>query len=434
MSRRLGILIGLVAAVLLLTAPVVSAQATTGRISGVAKDVSLGVLPGVTITVAETGTGYTRTDTTDGNGAYVFVNLPLGNYNVAAELQGFKKALKTGFVLGADGKLTADFHLDVGQFAETVQVVVNSEVVNTVSGELARTVDRGQVQDLALNGRNYMQLATLVPGAPVTNFSALDIMTGLGINTVINGSRNNSNLLTVDGGFNMDSGSNNSQISNVGVDFIEEVNIKTSNFSAEYGRNSGAAINVVTRSGSNKFKGSGFEYLRRDKFDANDWFANLKGVAKASLKYDNFGFSIGGPALKDKLFFFGGLEWKRIDRQTAPTFRTMPSSAQRNGDFSNLTTSLKNPYTGLAFAGNIIPPSMITTDGKALANAPITFTLSMPGIPTVTTDTTTDKLGKATFKTTIPKGASLGQGSATVLVSTTQFGSTQDYTVISIVK
>ena len=123
----------------------------------------------------------------------------------------------------ADGRVTADFRLEVGGMNETVEVTVESETVNTVSGEIARTVDRAQVQSLALNGRNYLQLATLIPGAPDLNPNALDIMTGLGINTSINGSRDNATLLIVDGGFNMDSGSNNSQISNVGVDFIEEV-------------------------------------------------------------------------------------------------------------------------------------------------------------------------------------------------------------------
>ena len=176
--------------------------------------------------------------------------------------------------------------------------------MNTVSGEIARTVDRQQVQDLALNGRNYLQLTTLIPGAPDLNPNALDIMTGLGINTSVNGSRTNATLLTVDGGFNMDGGSNNSQISNVGVDFIEEVAIKTANFSAEYGRNSGAAVNVVTRSGSNEFHGSVFEYHRNEGLDANNYFNNSRNVPRSDLKYNDFGGALGGPVIKDKLFFF----------------------------------------------------------------------------------------------------------------------------------
>jgi len=248
-------------------------------------------------------------------------------------------------------------------------VSVQAETVNTVSGELSRTVDRAQVQDMALNGRNYMQMVTLVPGAPLVDTTApLDIMTGLGINTTVNGSRQNASLLTVDGGFNMDGGSNNSQISNVGIDFIDQVSVKTSNFSAEYGRNSGAAINVVTRSGSNAFKGSVFEYMRRDAWDNNDYFNDLKKIAKPTLTYDDPGFSLGGPLAKDKIFFFGGMEWKRIRRLTSPSTRTLPTSLMRSGNFSQLSATIKDPLTGLAFPGNIIPANRITADGKAIAN------------------------------------------------------------------
>ncbi len=369
MSRRWGIILLLAIVACVATASLASAQATTGRISGSVKDTSGGVLPGVTVTVTEIKTGFTRTDVTDDKGVYTFVNLPLGEYTVAAELQGFKKASKAGFVLVADGRIGADFALEVGAFTETVQVTVASETVNTISGEVSRTIDRGQVQDMALNGRNYMQMVTLVPGAPLVDTTApLDLMTGLGINTSVNGSRTNASLLTVDGGMNMDAGSNNSQISNVGIDFIDQVTVKTSNFSAEYGRNSGAAINVVTRSGTNSYKGSAFEYMRRDAWDQNDYFNNLKKVAKPTLTYDNPGFSLGGPIAKDKIFFFGGMEWKRIRRLTSPSTRTLPTSLMRGGNFSQLSTAIKDPLTGQAFPGNIIPADRITADGRAIAD------------------------------------------------------------------
>jgi hypothetical protein len=367
MSRHLSRVAGLAVAALVL-AGAAWAQTITGRISGTVYDTSRSVLPGVTVSVTETRTGFTQNAVSDANGAFVFVSLPLGDYTVSAELEGFKKAVKSGFVLGADERLTADFLLEVGTFAETVEVSVAAETVNTTSGELSRKVDQAQVQNLALNGRNYLQLTTLIPGVPLLNDSALDIMTGLGINTSINGSRQNANLLTVDGGFNMDSGSNNSQISNVSVDSIQEVSVKTSNFSAEYGRNSGAAINIVTRGGTNKFKGSAYEYARREQWDANDPFASARGVAKPELKYDDFGGTLGGPIMKDKLFFFGGVEWKKIRRFTSPTNRTLPTSAQRSGDFSMISTRIIDPLTGQQFPGNVIPADRITADGKAIAN------------------------------------------------------------------
>jgi carboxypeptidase family protein len=344
------------------------AQSTTGRISGTVLDISNAVLPGVTVTLTEENTGLTRTTTTDPVGAYVFVSLPVGSYTVTAELEGFRKASRSGLQLVADGRVTADFVLQVGAMSELIEVAAAGETVNTVSGEMAKIVDREQVQNLALNGRNYMQLATLIPGSPVLNDNALNIMTDLGINTSINGSRTNQSLLTVDGGFNMDSGSNNSQISNVGIDFIEEVSIKTANFSAEYGRNSGAAINVVTRSGSNQLKGSLFEYVRNDRFDSNDYFNSARGVAKAPLRYNDYGYSLGGPIQKNKLFFFGGEEWKKIRRFSTPTPRTVPTTAMMRGDFSALSAAIKDPRTGQPFPGNIIPPNRITADGRAIAN------------------------------------------------------------------
>ena len=364
-TRRLGVF---VAAAILGFALPLAAQSTTGRISGTVTDAQGGVLPGVTVTALHDVTGLTRTAVTDQNGAYVLLTLPIGIYTISAEIGGFQKAIRQGTNLVADGRVTADFTLQVGGVTESVQVTSIGESVNTTSGEIARVVDREQVQNLALNGRNYLQLATLIPGAPLLDDNALNIMTGLGINTSVNGSRTNASLLMVDGGFNMDSGSNNSQISNVGIDFIEEVNIKTANFSAEYGRNSGAAINVVTRSGTNAFRGSLFEYHRNEDLDATDYFSNSRSAAKPPLKYNNFGWSLGGPIQKSKLFFFAGQEWKLIRRSATPTLRTLPTSAMRAGNFSGITTVIRDPNNGQPFQGNVIPADRITADGRAIAN------------------------------------------------------------------
>jgi hypothetical protein len=368
MTTLKGRLLALAAGFCFAIAAAASAQTTTARISGTVTDTSGGVLPGVSVTATNTGTALTRTTTTDAAGAYVFVDLPIGTYTVKTELAGFKSGVKTGYTLNADARITVDFKLEVGSVSESVEVTAAGEMVNTTSGEVARVVDSEQVKNLALNGRNYMQLATLVPGTPVLDTNALDIMTGLGINTSVNGSRTNASLLTVDGGFNMDSGSNNSQISNVGIDFINQVKIQTSNFSSEYGRNSGASINVVTKSGTNDFHGSAFEYARNDKLDANNFFAKQKGVPNAKLRYNDPGWSFGGPAMRNKLFFFGGEEWKRIRRDTSPTFRTMPTTAEERGDFSGISAIIKDPLTGQPFPGNIIPANRITADGRAIAD------------------------------------------------------------------
>ncbi|MBK9709023.1 MAG: carboxypeptidase regulatory-like domain-containing protein [Acidobacteria bacterium] len=387
----------------------VSAQAITGRISGTIYDANGAIVAGASVKIVNEATQESRTATSDSNGNYVVTNLLPTSYSVMVEQQGFKKSTRTGNVLVADGRLTVDFKLETGAVTESVEVMAAvGETVNTTSGEVARVIDGSQVQDLALNGRNYMQLTTLIPGSPLINDNQLDLMTSLSVSQPINGQRGNANSLTVDGGFNLDSGSNGSQINNVGLNFIKEVNIKTSNFSAEYGRMSGAAINVVTQNGGNKYHGSAWEFFRNEKLDANNFYINRTPLSTAQrtaglteqprppLRYNNFGWSLGGPMpiKKDKFFFFAGMEWKLIRRSTDATLRTLPTRLERTGDFSVRLRGtdgivgtaddgvLRDPLSTLpctaatptvaavrdgCFPGNKILPNRLTTDGKAIA-------------------------------------------------------------------
>lgn len=372
----------------------VTAQTITGQFVGTVTDSSGGVLPGVTVTVTNDDTGLLRTAVTDNDGNYVVTALPVGRYTVAAELQGFRKAQRKGFDLNADGRLTANFSLQVGAVTETIEVVaVTSEKVNTTSGEIARVIDGEQVRELALNGRNYLQLVSLIPGAAVTNDDQLDLATSLSVTgQSINGNRGAANSLNVDGGSNLDSGSNGSQINNVGIDFIQEVKIQTSNFSAEYGRSSGAAINVVTRSGTNKFRGSAFEFFRHDSLDAANFFApkDAAGNAiKGRLRFHDVGGAFGGPIKRGRLFFFVGQEHKYIRRAVNPQQRSLPTTAELNGNFALRLRGtdgipgtaddgfIRDPLLAgtcsaadrtACFPGNVIPSTRITADGRALAN------------------------------------------------------------------
>lgn len=389
-TRSSSFTLGLVCAVLFLlicTSTGVIAQTVVGRISGTIRDATGAVVPSATVTATNTATNSARTATTDDSGFYTVTNLPAGTYTVAAEQKGFKKVLQRDNVLASDARLTVDMILEPGALSETVEVSASEgETVNTTSGEVARVVDRRQVQNLALNGRNYMQLVTLIPGAAILDEDQLALTTSLSISqAAISGNRPNYNSLSVDGGFNMDSGSNNSQINNVGIDFIQEVKIQTSNFSAEYGRNAGAAINVVTRGGGNSYHGSLFEFLRNDKLDARNFFSPVK----AKLRFNNFGWNFNGPIKKDKLFFFVGQECKYIRQDTAPVTRSLPTRAERLGDFSARGGTLNvpsgytaiNPTTGaIVPAGQPIPgrnlanlrfsgaPVVISSDGKAIAS------------------------------------------------------------------
>jgi hypothetical protein len=383
-----------------------SAQTIVGRISGTVTDATGAVVPGASVTVTNAATNLVRTAVADEDGFYTVTNLPVGTYVVAAESQGFKRAEQRGVALTADARLTIDMALEPGQVTETVQVsTALGETVNTTSGEVARVVDSQQVQNLALNGRNYIQLLSLIPGVAQTTDDQLELSTSLATNTQsINGNRGQMTNMTVDGGTNLQSGSNASQINNVGIDFIQEVKVQTSNFSAEYGRNSGAQVNVVTRSGGNEFHGSAFEYLRNDKLDARNAFAPVR----PTLRYNDFGYSLGGPIVKNKFFFFGGQEWKKIRRLANPAVRTVPTLAELNGDFSlrlrgfdgvvgtaddgvlrdpnNAANTCVAPVVNSSgvvttqavrtgcFGGNtiaarnIIPANRITTDGAAIAN------------------------------------------------------------------
>jgi carboxypeptidase family protein len=350
-----------------------AAQVNTGQISGTVKDTSGGVLPGATVTVTEVNTSSSRTVVTDEHGAYVITALPVGTYSVTVELQGFRKAEKQGLEITPDARLSADFSLPVGGLSETVEVqAVRGETVNRVSGEISRVIDGAQVRELALSGRNYLELASLIPGAVQLDDDQMATTTSLSTTgTIINGSRGNTNSLMVDGGFNLDSGSNASQINNVGLDFIDQVNIKTSNFSAEYGRNSGAVINVVTKSGTNTYRGSVFDTFRNDKFDAANAFsaidANGKKI-KGKLDFKDAGGTLGGPIQRNRLFFFGGVEYKNLSRVDGPFRRTLPTLDELNGDFSRRSVTIKDPVTGQPFPGNVIPANRITADGEALAN------------------------------------------------------------------
>lgn len=354
----LVVLVGLIA----------SGQTIFGRISGTVTDAAGAVVPNAAVTVTNSATNLVRTAVTDDGGSYTVTNLPVGTYSVSVERAGFKRATQLDNALTADARLTVNVALEAGAVSETVEVsTAAGETVNTTSGEVARVVDRRQVQNLALNGRNYMQLVTLIPGAAILDEDQLALTTSLSISqAAINGNRPNYNSLSVDGGFNMDSGSNNSQVNNVGIDFIQEVKIQTSNFSAEYGRNAGAAVNIVTRSGGNDYHGSVFEFIRNDKLDARSFFSPVR----QKLRFNNFGWNFNGPVIKDKFFFFVGEEWKYIRQDAAPVRRTIPTRAERQGDFSLRTGTLNVPtgYTAINPANGAVVAAGQPIPGRNLAN------------------------------------------------------------------
>ncbi|WP_041586925.1 TonB-dependent receptor [Terriglobus saanensis] len=367
-------------------APFAHAQSSFGQITGTITDPAGAAIPGVTVTITSANTQAKRTVTTDTDGNYIATNLPIGTYSISVTQTGFRTAQQADVTISADAKVSSNFALQLGQASEVVQVEGGAvEALNTTSGELARVIDSKQVENLALNGRNYTQLLTLVPGAVVTNPDIFSVTTSLASNNqTINGNRSDTGNLTVDGAYNQVAGSNGSLMNNVGPDFIREVKIDTSNASAEFGRTSGPSFNIVTKSGSNSWHGGAFEILRNNYFDATNYVAKKK----TQLIFNDFGFFLGGPIIKDKLFFFVGEEWKRLRQQAVASTFTVPTTAMQNGDFSALCTSTSTGGTPNTFvngvcsstAGQLYYPgtatpipsnniaSLITTDGRAIAN------------------------------------------------------------------
>ncbi len=342
------------------------AQILVGRISGTVTDPTGAAVAGAKVTITNLDTQATRTITTDGKGFYSVEELPIGPYKVEVNQTGFKRSSQSGLNLVADGRITANFALQVGELSQSVMVEAHPEQLNTTSGEVAHVIDQRQVNNLPLNGRTYMELLTLVPGAVVTNPDQFSVNTSLSAtNQVVNGHRSNQNNITVDGVGNLDNGSNGSLINNVSPDFMQQVKIQTSNFSAEYGRSTGAAFNLATKNGTNQFHGAAFEYFRNDVLDASNVFS----PTKTELRFNDFGYDLGGPIIKNKVFFFIGEEWKKIRQQAAPTRKTFPTLAELDGNFAGVPKVIINePGTTTPYPNNAIPASQITPDGKAIAN------------------------------------------------------------------
>ena len=325
-----------------------------GRISGTVTDPSGAAIPAAKVVITNTDTQATRVAITDEHGFYVAENLAIGPYSVTADHAGFKRAQQTASSVVADGRLTVDLQLQIGDASQTVEVVASSEALNSVSAEVSQVIDKNQVDNMPLNGRSYMEFLTLVPGAVITNPDQFSVLTSLSAtNQSVNGHRTNSNNMTVDGMVNLDGGANGSLINNISPDFTQEVKIQTSNFSAQYGRSSGVAFNLVTKNGTNSIHGAAFEYFRNDALDARNYFS----PGNTELRFNDFGYDVGGPIRKNKIFFFAGEEWKRLRQQAAPIRASLPTTLELAGNFVGSGKTIDQPGTKTPYPGNIVPAS-----------------------------------------------------------------------------
>src|SRR5262245_7896864 len=391
----------------LLATSVAFAQFDSGQISGFVRDSSQAVVPRATVTVVNQGNGEQRTTPSNPSGYYVFPNLVVGTYKVTAEASGFKTSSQTDVKLSSAAKISVDLELTVGAVTESIVIKASTSQVQTETAQVGRTVESRQIQDLTLNGRNPIYLALLKPGVRGGGIGAFDPDSVTNGSFSINGGRPDEYVVMVDGAIATRTRSSGSMLGAQDVDSVQEVQILTANYAAEYGRSSSGQIRFVTKSGTKNFHGDLVENFRNSALDANTWTRNRSNdprisKAPAAFRFNQFGFDVGGPIFipgkfntdRSKLFFFFAEEWI-YRRQENTATGTVPTVAMRNGDLSELL-SASNQFLGLSavvrdpdkcttpgdvktcqpFTNNMIPKGRISSNGQALLNA---YPLPTPG-------------------------------------------------------
>jgi outer membrane receptor protein involved in Fe transport len=330
-------------AVFLCIAPLAAAQTETGRITGLVTDSTGGLLPGATVTARAVGTGATRSHVTDATGQYVFANLPPGSYELSVVLQGFRTAnLSVPVTVGASVNVNVKLEI-AGVAAELVTVTAESPAINTVNAEIATTISESQIRELPTITRNVYDLVGVAGNVTPDDAS------GRGTGFAINGLRSASTNILLDGSAN-----NDEFTATVGqavpLDSVQEFSVVTGNFSAQYGRASGGVVNVVTKTGTNSFRGTGYEFYRDDKLATNTFDNKANEIEKGEFTRHQMGFSVGGPVRRDRVHFFTNLEYIRV-RSTdttigwVPTPELLAASAPATRAFFNTfgTTSINGP-------------------------------------------------------------------------------------------
>src|ERR1700676_1906500 len=320
----------------------VVAQQITGSLRGTVVDPSGAVVESAAVRAQQTETGLTRTAFTDRDGAYVLVELPIGHYQIKAEAKGYQKYLQEGISLDVNQTATVNVHLKLGAETQQVRVRADAALVQSTVSSLGQTVMEHEILDLPLDGRNFSQLGTLQPGVVPLTPGLLEAGGPARQNQAyaVNGQRPESNNFMIDGADNVSS-VDGGFVLKPPIDAIAEFKILSHNANAEFGRNTGSTTNIVTARGNNLFSGGAWEFLRNDAMDASDFFS--KSVQP--LKQNQFGGTFGGPILKDKTFFFGYYEGFR-NRQGKTVPATVPSLAERQGNFAELCTGSGNQFMG----------------------------------------------------------------------------------------
>lgn len=354
---------------------------TSGSITGTVVDKQRGVIVNAKVTATERDRRFSLVANSNEAGTFVFAQVPPGIYAIDVEAPGFKKYERKDVELNVNDRLSiGDVVMEVGQVSEQIEVSAAIVQLQTESAERGSTLVAKQMENLAVNGRSYLALTGMVPGVVSTVSLATAGPGGLA-NISANGTRLNSNQLTINGISNVDTGSNGGANVTLSLDSIQEFKILTGVYQAEYGRSMGAQISAVTKTGTSDLHGSTYWFHRHDDLNANNWLSNRNGLPRQLFRFNDLGFTVGGPVYipkvlpsRQKLFFFISQEYQRQLRPQGARQITVPTALERTGDFSksvdqnNTPITILDPTTGQPFAGGIIPASRQYGPGMKLLN------------------------------------------------------------------
>jgi hypothetical protein len=340
------------------------AQFTNANLSGIVSDPTGAPVAQATVTAVNTGTGLQKSVITDEGGNYLFTALPVGQYQITVEKAGFSKYVQSGITLVVGQSATAPVQLQIGNVSEQVSVSANAAMVTTETGMVAHLVDQKRIMDLPLNGRQPQTLLFLAPGTvnETGKYCLVNCQGG-----VYPGEQD----ANVGGGgprsvnFQMDGAAHNDTYVNTNLPFpnpdaVQEFNLQSDNLSAQYGMGAGAVVNIITKSGTNSVHGDVFEFLRNGDLNARNFFAPTQDT----LKRNQYGGSLGGHIIRDKLFYFGTYQGTRIRSAAQGQVAFVPTAAERAGNFSQSSIAVRDPVTGAAYAGNQIPANLLNSSSQ----------------------------------------------------------------------
>ena len=377
-----------------------AAQTVSGSVTGFALDPSSLPVAGATVTLTNSNTGAKAVQTTGANGEFTFTAVLPGRYAVAVEMKGFKRVEKTDLNVTPDERLSAgNFNLQVGSVSDSVTVDASGTPVQTSTEDRSGLLTTSQIDELMARGRDFLSLLRVMPGVvPSTDSDAIGTRTAY---PNAQGMRISYPTVAIDGISNNDLGSSQTTPTPINMDAVGEVKVLMNNYQAEYGRTAGVQVLAVTRSGTDQYHGTGYYYKRNEEFNANNFFANRAGTAIPRYRFNTWGGNLAGPAYipglikkQSKLFFFYSEEYLPTSTPQNIVNVTVPTAAQRSGDFSATTSTIKDPNNGAPFPGNIVPASRINTNGQKL--------LSIFPLPNQTNTAITKGAYNYTFQEVIP--------------------------------